>query len=1026
MKFSCDACGAQYQISDEKLGVRGVKVRCKRCEHMLIVRPSGRVEHEMSAPKGTVPNQPIPSQPPNRAALSEAVENAMHTTAPDDPVHSPKVNDGSDVERTMAMHGAGSVELGDDEARGSNADETAPSADRDDGALADGAVSESEGIGSGPSGGRFVEDEATLHSVADLVADYRPDPVVMPTDEKIPGKPVADTNGPGNTSTRGSPPGADRRSGARAPSVPGARAPSVSGARAPSVSGARTPSVPGRNSPSPSTDSGLDSLFPGVESSDPDVPVTNGTSALETAIAGTKSALETPIAGTKSALETAIAGTKSALDSPMAGVKSVVDASAGIDSTLDTTTGGKKKKRKKRPTTIVKGPFGEVKGPFGKVKEPFAEKVSTDEGSSPHGPSSSADGAADLSAGVTTTSSLSVRNGESAEEEIGSAFEAMFAEPPSEKKAQRASPVVSDRWQWFVAIRNQQVGPLTFDEVHEKWSSGQLTGKSLCWRQGMADWAPIERVSELNELLQSAADSQEPFPPIDGKPPMAPPADRALSLSDVSKQVEAAPAIKLDKTEEERSSRPATPEQGVSGWRPSAASALASLAQEELKSDDFSRSKAISSTTGTMTAIPMASNELSNLIAGGDKATDGTASMFGVAERSASRMKSLPRRADIMSTTPLSDPVQGWDFTRNRWVIVVPITLLLLIIGGWWFLSDSSTDRAELTQEAPNSLTSRVSADGKMRAGSTGPDGSALALTNSSGADDSALTAPAVASQRTNDGDSGGAVATTSSALTSTAAATRSAGIPSRASRQERSDDNKLPRQVVRNTEQVASGTFRNQDGTRQSTEQRRATRGQTGERRLSRKPNGGGDRRSARKEADDRRLARERAAERREVRERREARELEARRAEALRRAEERRVARERRRRIEGRRTSSSPNPSEDLLAAAGRSSRASPSIRQSLPAQLDETEVFRVLRRRKQEVRDCLERHSRSGGTKGRVRVTMTILPSGRVSGTSFRPASIGRQTLGQCLSQRARSWRFPRFSGSPTPVGFPVTAK
>ena len=44
MKFSCDSCGAQYQISDAKLGARGVKVRCKRCQKMLVVRPKGFVE----------------------------------------------------------------------------------------------------------------------------------------------------------------------------------------------------------------------------------------------------------------------------------------------------------------------------------------------------------------------------------------------------------------------------------------------------------------------------------------------------------------------------------------------------------------------------------------------------------------------------------------------------------------------------------------------------------------------------------------------------------------------------------------------------------------------------------------------------------------------------------------------------------------------------------------------------------------------------------------------------------------------
>ena len=40
MKFSCDACGAQYMIADEKVGERGVKVQCTKCENMIIVRPA--------------------------------------------------------------------------------------------------------------------------------------------------------------------------------------------------------------------------------------------------------------------------------------------------------------------------------------------------------------------------------------------------------------------------------------------------------------------------------------------------------------------------------------------------------------------------------------------------------------------------------------------------------------------------------------------------------------------------------------------------------------------------------------------------------------------------------------------------------------------------------------------------------------------------------------------------------------------------------------------------------------------------
>ncbi|GAB4293360.1 MAG: hypothetical protein Kow0090_07660 [Myxococcota bacterium] len=38
MKFNCDKCGAEYIIPDEKLGKKGVRVRCKRCQNIIAVR----------------------------------------------------------------------------------------------------------------------------------------------------------------------------------------------------------------------------------------------------------------------------------------------------------------------------------------------------------------------------------------------------------------------------------------------------------------------------------------------------------------------------------------------------------------------------------------------------------------------------------------------------------------------------------------------------------------------------------------------------------------------------------------------------------------------------------------------------------------------------------------------------------------------------------------------------------------------------------------------------------------------------
>jgi predicted Zn finger-like uncharacterized protein len=49
MRFSCESCNAKYQISDDKVGPAGVKVRCKKCGHLTLVRKE-IVEETAAAP----------------------------------------------------------------------------------------------------------------------------------------------------------------------------------------------------------------------------------------------------------------------------------------------------------------------------------------------------------------------------------------------------------------------------------------------------------------------------------------------------------------------------------------------------------------------------------------------------------------------------------------------------------------------------------------------------------------------------------------------------------------------------------------------------------------------------------------------------------------------------------------------------------------------------------------------------------------------------------------------------------------
>ncbi len=51
MKIVCDSCGAKYSIADEKVAGKVFKIRCKKCQNIIVVR-------------GNVPEEPAPAEPP--------------------------------------------------------------------------------------------------------------------------------------------------------------------------------------------------------------------------------------------------------------------------------------------------------------------------------------------------------------------------------------------------------------------------------------------------------------------------------------------------------------------------------------------------------------------------------------------------------------------------------------------------------------------------------------------------------------------------------------------------------------------------------------------------------------------------------------------------------------------------------------------------------------------------------------------------------------------------------------------------
>src|SRR5690348_2733235 len=69
MKFFCDQCNAQYMIADEKVGPKGVKVKCKKCSHVILVKPAERTVVDASprpTAVGAAASKAAPAAQPRR------------------------------------------------------------------------------------------------------------------------------------------------------------------------------------------------------------------------------------------------------------------------------------------------------------------------------------------------------------------------------------------------------------------------------------------------------------------------------------------------------------------------------------------------------------------------------------------------------------------------------------------------------------------------------------------------------------------------------------------------------------------------------------------------------------------------------------------------------------------------------------------------------------------------------------------------------------------------------------------------
>jgi predicted Zn finger-like uncharacterized protein len=74
MRFVCDSCRAQYMISDDKVGAKGVKVRCKKCGYVILVR---RAAGSAPAPVAAPPAPPAALGDEQDSTATQVMDNPL-------------------------------------------------------------------------------------------------------------------------------------------------------------------------------------------------------------------------------------------------------------------------------------------------------------------------------------------------------------------------------------------------------------------------------------------------------------------------------------------------------------------------------------------------------------------------------------------------------------------------------------------------------------------------------------------------------------------------------------------------------------------------------------------------------------------------------------------------------------------------------------------------------------------------------------------------------------------------------------
>ncbi len=967
MKFSCDACGAQYMIADEKIGPRGVKVRCKKCANVIILRPGA--------------SSPPPAAAPTRAS---APPEAVRASRPLASVPPPPPSD-EDSDATIAL--------------GGGVPSVAPGA----AVLASEFVTHDEdhlppeAVGTSSEFGLSVEfaaagfDEPTSQfspRARQQTLSVGLDVARMDSEQA--------SHGPfRGVATGGSLDQLDLRAPSGRNGANGHSAPNGYGLHDDVENEDEDPGLATR------VDAHAIPAFNEDDDESREMKTAVGFSPLGASV--------TAEAGDDEEDED---------DADAAAERDAFDDGADVDPGID-----------RDPPASEMLARAEFEAAFGQREDEDEDQVGLPDDPGEHtaragGAALAAPAADDDDEPGAVMNRIEPRH---LENEIGSAFDSVFdgesgeSDPFAALRAEAGSalaesgfadddenrvatrvfdnaamqrvqreqdlahtgddaPAAAETPEWYVAIDDQQVGPMTVADLQDRWDAKDVDANSLCWKAGMADWIAIRFVKELEGLgsmeaqrtqvakVESSEDAPEASSSSPGlaiaNEPTAAAARRvevgtqrvATSSSMAALAASAAPSPAAEPLSRGASALaavagdpPEPPDPSEPSWRPGAASALASLAAETLSRAPASAGdRSHPRGDGANTAL---------LDDGRAASSDGRAagSLFGAAELSSSKvMRPLPKASDVASSLPLRDPVSA----RSR-----PNPLVAAAIGGLAVLVIVLLLVVFLRPDPQPTLP-----PGAMAAAG----GAALppsTPTPTPTPTPPPAPAPVPAADPTTPTDMAG---TPGEPGAGTAAAAAAPAEP------EGSKVEKTEAKAETKVEKTEAKADAKVERTRSKPE------------------------RSKPRTTRDRDRDRDRGERRRE----------------------------ERSPEPEAAPPPPPPPPpsalTKDDLLGGGRSPKPAEEEKK-LPASLDDSEILRVLRKHKNDIRDCLAKQAEADpGLDGVMTVKFLIRKNGRTFDHEVSPEKFRGAVVGKCVLGSVRGWRFPEFDGSPLPLDFPVKVR